>query len=236
MIQDGTETDVDCGGGCPDGCALGLHCAVDADCTSAGCRGGVCVPVLLLGEVKTHGAAGASDEFIALYNPGAQAVTVDSTWTVVHRNALTPCALEPAQVRFTGGGQVVPSHAHLLVTGTAYAGAVASDAPLTGGGLNDAASVVLLQGMKVIDAVCYYFDAASESNLMTCSTPYTCKGTPVSNLPHDNSTSAAANVDSSLQRKPGGAAGNGQDTGDSASDFVELMPSHPEDLASAPTP
>ena len=234
-IQDGSETDADCGGACPP-CALGLHCAVGADCASTGCSGGACVAVLLLAELKSHGTGGVSDEFVELYNPGAAAVTVDPTWTLVHRNAITPCAMEPSQVKFVGGGQVVPPHRHMLVAGTAYTGAVAADAPLVNGGFNDAASVVLMHGAAVVDALCYAFDAASLANLLTCSTPYTCEGTPASNLPHDNTTSAASNVDASLERKPGGAAGSGQDTGDSASDFVQVMPSHPEDLASPPTP
>ncbi len=35
--KNGTETDVDCGGGNP-GCAAGLTCAVDGDCASGGCN------------------------------------------------------------------------------------------------------------------------------------------------------------------------------------------------------
>jgi hypothetical protein len=163
-------------------------------------------------------------------------VTVDATWTVNHRNAITPCATEISQVKFAGGGQTVPPHGHLLIVGTAYAGAVTADAPLVNGALNDAANIVVMHGTAVVDAICYYFDAASQANLTTCSTPYTCPGTPVSNLPHDDTTSAAANVDASLQRKPGGAAGNGQSTGSSAADFMTVMPSDPEDLASPPTP
>ncbi len=45
-IQDGAETDVDCGGaGCPP-CANALHCAVDSDCVSLTCSGagGTCQP------------------------------------------------------------------------------------------------------------------------------------------------------------------------------------------------
>jgi Cys-rich repeat protein len=35
--KDGTETDVDCGGGTCPACPVGLHCLVDADCTSNAC-------------------------------------------------------------------------------------------------------------------------------------------------------------------------------------------------------
>src|SRR5262249_7904687 len=34
--QDGSETDSDCGGSCP-GCAVGLKCNVDADCSTNAC-------------------------------------------------------------------------------------------------------------------------------------------------------------------------------------------------------
>ncbi len=40
-VQNGTETDVDCGGRC-DGCEVGLICSVAADCRSVSCRSGVC--------------------------------------------------------------------------------------------------------------------------------------------------------------------------------------------------
>lgn len=43
-LQDGNETDVDCGGACP-GCADGRRCAQDTDCQSATCVAGVCAPV-----------------------------------------------------------------------------------------------------------------------------------------------------------------------------------------------
>jgi hypothetical protein len=65
---------------------------------------------------------------------------------------------------------------------------------------------------------------------------YTCMGTPISNLPHNDGTSAASNSDVSLERKPGGAGGNCTDTGDNASDFTSQMPATPMNSQSAPTP
>jgi hypothetical protein len=40
-IQNGSETDVDCGGPCV-GCALGRHCTVTIDCANGACVGGTC--------------------------------------------------------------------------------------------------------------------------------------------------------------------------------------------------
>jgi hypothetical protein len=41
-IQDGSETDVDCGGSCGT-CPIGRYCIADADCTDGTCTYGVCV-------------------------------------------------------------------------------------------------------------------------------------------------------------------------------------------------
>jgi hypothetical protein len=41
-IQNGTESDIDCGGMCGT-CGYGDHCVVDGDCTSAYCAGSVCI-------------------------------------------------------------------------------------------------------------------------------------------------------------------------------------------------
>lgn len=54
-MQDGTETDVDCGGGiCPATCANGKKCTLDVDCTSAACNflSGLCVASLCLDQRK----------------------------------------------------------------------------------------------------------------------------------------------------------------------------------------
>ncbi|MGV8172157.1 MAG: hypothetical protein ACP5OA_05705, partial [Candidatus Woesearchaeota archaeon] len=41
-LKDGTETGIDCGGGCPP-CALNVSCSKDSDCTSGKCSFGKCV-------------------------------------------------------------------------------------------------------------------------------------------------------------------------------------------------
>ncbi|MBI5504773.1 MAG: hypothetical protein HY899_08210 [Deltaproteobacteria bacterium] len=40
-IQNGTETDLDCGSNCPP-CAVGQNCALDSDCTASFCLAGTC--------------------------------------------------------------------------------------------------------------------------------------------------------------------------------------------------
>jgi hypothetical protein len=43
-IQDGDETDIDCGGSCEDTCGDGQGCGTGADCMSGVCEDGVCLP------------------------------------------------------------------------------------------------------------------------------------------------------------------------------------------------
>ena len=41
-VKNGSETDVDCGGGTCPTCAAGLRCTMTSDCETAGCDGGAC--------------------------------------------------------------------------------------------------------------------------------------------------------------------------------------------------
>lgn len=47
MIKDGSETDVDCGGGACPSCALGKACSQGTDCQSGNCTNGVCASAAL---------------------------------------------------------------------------------------------------------------------------------------------------------------------------------------------
>jgi hypothetical protein len=238
LVKDGTETDVDCGGTCPTRCASGLACGADADCQSGKCTSNVCTDALLISQVQTRGDIGAGDEFVELYNPTTVPVTFDATWTLKSRSAtggLSSCASSTLSVRFSGGGQIIPPHGHILYTSTAspgYNGPTPGDGTYTVG-ITDASSVMLFHGNTVVDALCFYYDAATQAALTGCSTPYICEGTPVMN-PHNNTT--ASNVDASLERKPGGALGNTQDSGDNAADFATLMPAYPRNSQFAPAP
>jgi len=100
-------------------------------------------------------------------------------------------------------------------------------------GIPDAASVILVQGNNVVDALCFYYDSTTLATLTGCSNPYTCNGTPVMN-PHDNTT--ATDTNESLERRPGGSGGNTVDTGDNANDFAVNTTADPHDLASVPVP
>jgi hypothetical protein len=234
--KNGAETDVDCGGNVCPGCAAGKTCAANTDCGSGKCTAGKCVDVLLISQIQTRGSAGGNDEFVEIYNPGSAPVVFDSTWTLHARSADGVCATNLEGQRFAGNGKTIPPHGHILFTSTAspqpYDGAVTGDGTYNSG-IRDASSVVLKHNGTVVDAVCFYYDTATQSALTGCLNPYTCEGTPVM-TPHDNT--GGSNGDVSLERKPGGSGGNAQDTGDSAADFTVNTTATPRNLASPATP
>jgi hypothetical protein len=195
----------------------------------------------VISQLQTRGVTGGLDEFVELYNPGSAPVTFDSSWSFQVRNAssgLSGCAAANYATRFSGTGQVIPPHGHILFVNTSgnYSETTAPDGMYSMSfGISDAGSAVLYHGSVVVDALCFYFDSNTLSALTGCSTPYTCAGMPVMN-PHNNTTSTASNTDASLERLPGGAGGNTMNTGDNASDFIVNATPDPHDLASTPVP
>jgi Lamin Tail Domain len=185
---------------------------------------------LLISQIRSRGAGGASDELVELYNPTASPVTLDTTWKIEARSD----SATSYSSRWTGTGKVIPAHGHFLITGTGYTQAPAFDDNLSTG-ITDASSLRLVQGTTNVDAVCYGYDATTKGTF-TGDATYTCAGTPADNLPHDNSASATSDADVSITRQPGGAGGNCTDTGDNAADFATTTPAAPMSTASPPTP
>ncbi|MFT3766682.1 MAG: DUF4215 domain-containing protein [Minicystis sp.] len=190
--------------------------------------GGTCnATSILISEIRSRGAGGAGDEFVELYNPTSAPVTLDNTWKLEARSNTTTAYSS----RWTGTGKVIPAHGHFLIAFTGYTQMPAPDEALSTG-ITDATSLRLMHSGTKVDAVCYGFDTTSKAPFTTDAT-YTCEGAPVTN-PHNNAT--ATNADASIERKPGGSAGNCSDTGDNATDFATLMPANPQNSQSAPTP
>jgi hypothetical protein len=201
---------------------------VDAS-TDARTDGGMCtIGHVVLSEVRSRGAGGAADEFIELFNATDVAVTLDNTWSIKGRSTTSTTYTS----RWTGSGLVVPAWGHFLIGGTSYTETPAADSSLSSG-ITDASSLELVQSGTTVDAVCYYFDSTT---LAAFDATYTCEGTPVSNLPHDNTTAGASDSDSSIERAPGGTGGNCTDTGNNSADFVTQAPATPQSTTSAPTP
>ncbi len=183
---------------------------------------------VLISEIRSRGAAGATDELVELFNATGAPVTLDAGWTLQVRGTSDT----EYHAHWSGIGLSIPPWGHFLIAGAAYTETPAGDQPLTTG-LPDAASLWLVHSGATVDAVCYAYDTATQAAF---DASFTCAGTAVSNLPHNNASSAASDVDASIARKPGGAGGNCTDTGDNEADFVAQSPATPESTASPPTP
>jgi hypothetical protein len=202
--------------------------AAQSSSSSAGGTAACAIGHMLISEIRSRGAGGATDEFVALFNATGSAVTLDASWVLEVRGA----ADSGYRAHWTGTGTSVPAWGHFLIAGTGYSEAPAEDQALVSG-IVDAASLRLVHAGTTVSAVCYAYSAATQAAF---DATFTCAGTPVSNLPHDDVASAAGDVDTSIARRPGGAAGNCTDTGDNAADFVAESPATPESSASPPTP
>jgi len=185
---------------------------------------------VVISQIRSRGVGGATDEFIELFNPTNAPVLLDSGWTLDARAASLTSVVYSN--RWTGAGSVLPPHSHFLVVGSGYIQKPDPDDFLAES-IGDEDSVVLNLNGAAVDAVCYYHDATGLVVLTSTVYDFTCEGMPVSN-PHDDTD--GTDVDMSLDRRPGGAAGNCTDTQDNSSDFVILSPAAPEDLTSPPTP
>jgi hypothetical protein len=119
-VRNGTETDVDCGGGAPScvRCADGAACAVDGDCASAICRGGVCQA-----PSCTDGMRNGAETDVDCGGPTCPACALQQ-----HCDAATDCATGVcSNTRCTCGDQL------LTFTVTSSNGGVFSSAQWPGG-------------------------------------------------------------------------------------------------------
>ena len=176
---------------------------------------------LVISQIQTRGSNGAKDEFIELYNPTGSPITLDSTWKLESRGtgeaAYTP--------RWAGASLTIVSHGYVLIAGSGYNGATTADATVNLA-IADAGGVRLMHGAAVVDAVCY--GASSDTSKLQDGT-FTTEWDPAI---YTNT----ADADISIQRKPGGASGNGSDSGDNSADFLNQAAASPRNRASTPMP
>jgi hypothetical protein len=181
---------------------------------------------LVISEIRSRGPGGASDEFIELYNPKDTEAQLDSGWTIQGRSATS---IGYSQ-RWSGVGNMIPAHGHYLIVGSSYTQSPAGDDTLSQS-ISDAASVVLQLDGAPVSVVCYYEDATTQFTLQNGG--YTCDEMPVEN-PHDDTNDS--NMDASIERKPGGAAGNCTNSGNNLVDFTISSPATPQNTQSPLTP
>ena len=168
-------------------------------------------PGLVLAEVVTGGVS-ASDEYIEIYNAGSLAADAGGLQVlyVSASGATVTCKLAFPAPFPVGVGQ------HALVANAAGAYAPLADATYTGGLAADGGSVVLeTPGGIVVDAVSW----GSATNAYA-----------------EGSPAPAPPARSSIERLPGGSAGNGQDTNANRTDWAIQSSPIPQPLSAPPVP
>ncbi|HEU4919622.1 MAG TPA: lamin tail domain-containing protein, partial [Candidatus Limnocylindrales bacterium] len=166
---------------------------------------------LLVSEIVTGGAS-ASDEFAELTNAGATAIDLTGHELVYVASSGSTVTRKAAWASAT----ILGPGAHLLVANVSGAFAAVADATYSGGFAASGGALVLRPiGGEPIDAVGW----GDATNVFV-----------------EGSAAAPPPAGSSIERLPGGSAGNGTDTNDNQADFaVQAVPS-PQSLASAPVP
>ena len=183
---------------------------------------------LLISQVRSRGLAGASDEFVELFNPTGQDVLLDSSWSLQGRKA--DATVLSYTTRWTGSTQTIPARGHFLIVGSGYTQQPMPDDHLSDG-ITDAASLVLQNSNGTVDALCYYDDTLSEGVLGAY--PLHLRRQPNPG-PHDDT--ATTDIDVSLDRNKAHGVPQCEDTDDNDTDFAPLAPSTPKSSMSPPAP
>jgi hypothetical protein len=170
---------------------------------------------VLISEFRTRGPNGAADEFVELYNNSDNPVDI-SGWKINGSNSSGTTGTRAT----ISAGTTIPARAHFLATNstpsTGYSGTVAGNQTYTTGIADDGGVALLMPDNTIVDQVGMSTGSAYKEG--TVLTPLT------------------TNTDQGYERKPGGAGGSTQDTGDNATDFQLRSPSIPQNLSSAATP
>jgi hypothetical protein len=167
---------------------------------------------LVISEVTT-GGAGASDEFVELYNPAPASLALDGLELVY----VTASGATITRKATWDAGTVVPPGGHVLVANEAGIFAGLADATYAGGLASGGGSMALRTpgAASAVDAVGW--GTVASTWLETVPAP-------------------APPAGSSLERLPGGALGSGQDTDHNAVDFAVRPVPDPQNSTSPPVP
>ncbi len=165
----------------------------------------------MISEFRTRGPVGGNDEFVELYNVSTAPVNIGG-WKIRGSNSsgtVSTRATVPA-------GTMLGPGCHFLATNSAasgYSGTVPGNVTYGTGITDDGGIALTLADDSIVDQV--GMSAGSAFG----------EGTRLAQL--------ATNVDRGYERRPGGLAGSGTDTDNNSADLQVLMPSDPQNLASA---
>jgi hypothetical protein len=183
--------------------------------------GGPATDHLVISQIQTAGDYSghtADDEFVELYNPTASAVSI-AGWSLQYHSTST----SGDYVRHNIATGSIAAHGYYLFGGSYYNGTPAANETLSPIQLSGSAATVFLvndqNDLTACDAASVVDRVAYGSGTFHCP-----EGTAIPQPSANNS----------IQRKPGGTSGSGQDTGDNSADFMLLSPSVPHSTESDP--
>lgn len=167
---------------------------------------------VVISEFRTRGPNGGNDEFVEIYNPTNSSVNI-SGWQLWGSNG-TGGTSNRATIPLTPTTSLPPG-CHFLFTNSSssgYSGTVMGNQNY-GTGVGDDGGIAILDatGSIIIDQVGMSSGSAYKEGTTLATTP--------------------SNINQSYERKPGGAQGNGQDTGNNSADFsLNASSSNPQNL------
>ena len=163
---------------------------------------------VVLSEVQAAGAVDADLEFIELHNASIAPFSLDG-YSLVYRSASGTSDLTVYTFKVT---ETLPANGHFLLVHTGKTVGVAPDATFAQQLSGSGGSLAIKSGSTVIDSVGW--GAAT-------------------NIYVEATAAAAPPAGQSIERLPGGAFGNGQDTDNNSNDFQILTTPTPQNTASA---
>lgn len=168
---------------------------------------------VVISEFRTRGPNGAADEFVEIYNPTTSAANIGGLKIRASNNS----GNVSDRATITAGTTLGSGCHYLIANGTAttgYSGHVtANQTYATGIADEGGIAITGANSTTIIDAVGMGPGSAYK------------EGVPLKSL--------SANANQSFERNPGGAAGNGVDTNNNASDFLlNASSSNPQNLSS----